>query len=330
MCRVAIMGAGNMGKKHAGCYGSIPGARVVCVVDPNEGLGRALAEKLGCAYAPDVNDVEKGSVDMIDICLPTFLHVSAIEQAAQVCGNIVCEKPLALDPAEIAKVEALVEEKSLRLMIAHVLRFTDKYAAAKRLVDENAVGKINAITCLRRQKKPNWIVGGWLTNFRLSGGLAYDLAIHDLDYIAWLMGRPRKIFATAVDAADGSVAHLRAQLVYDGCVAAVFSSWGMPAGYNGGELESSFEIIGEAGRVYGDGNGAFTLSDGETTRDIPYEPNDGYREELAYFIDCLEKGEEPVRANVAAVRNALDMARAINRSIELGRAVDMDEKEGEA
>lgn len=327
MCRIAIMGAGNMGKKHADSYGSIPGAQVVCIVDPNEGPGRALAEKLGCAYASSVSQVRSGDVDLIDICLPTFLHVSAIVEAAEVCRNIICEKPLALDPAEIAKVEALVKEKGLRLMIAHVLRFMDKYAAAKQLMDENAVGRINAITCWRRQKKPNWIIGGWLTNFKLSGGLAYDLAIHDLDYIAWLLGRPKKLFAATVDAADGSVAHLQAQIVYEGCIANVFSSWGMPAGYNGGELESMFEIIGEKGRVYGDGNGAFTLSDSETTRDIPYEPNDGYREELAYFVNCVKNGEEPVKANVAAVRTALDMARAINRSIELGRAVDMDEME---
>jgi len=314
-----------MGKKHAEAYRSIPDVKVVCIVDPDEEKGKALAEQMHCCCKPSIKFVEKDEADLIDICLPTFLHTQAIFEAAKICRNIICEKPLALDPAEIDVVEKLVKEQKLRLMVAQVVRFMDKYAAAKAMADENAVGKINTVTCWRRQKKPDWIVGGWLSKQALSGGLAYDLAIHDLDYMAWLLGRPNKIFASSVNAADGSAAHLRAQIEFDGCIASVFSSWGMPAGYREGELTFFFEIIGETGRIYGDSDEIFTISDGKGTQDISLERCDGYREELAYFVRCIRNDEVPVLADIKAVRTALDMARAINLSITLGRAVDMDE-----
>ena len=304
-----------MGKKHAEAYTAIPEVQIISVIDSRPEAAKELARNLSCLYSTTIQDLDPLNVDIIDICLPTFLHAAAIEQATKVCRNIICEKPLAFKPEELATIRSLVSSSSIRLMTAHVIRFKAAYQLAHKLVCDGLVGRVNSITCFRRQKKPDWIVGNWLVDDNLSGGLAYDLAIHDIDFIAWMLGKPCMVFACTATDENGIAVHLKTELVYNGCVASVFSSWGMPAGYHNGQLNASFEFIGDKGRLYSRNGENLIFCDDKNIIEIPVAPNDAYRDELKYFIDCCREDREPILANLAAISDALDIAQAVNQSI---------------
>lgn len=324
MQRVAIVGCGAMGRRHSQAYAAVKNAAVSAVVDTNREKGEALAKELGCRWLGSMEELNPREIDFIDICLPTNLHVPAIRQASGITRNIVCEKPLALSADGVEEVRGLIREKGLRLMVAQVLRFWDCYVRARELVQSGALGKVNSIVCTRRQKRPAWSSGNWLSNVSLSGGLAYDLLIHDVDYVVWLLGKPRSVLGDIVYAEDGVPAHIKAQLRYDGCTADLFGSWGMPAGFAGGALRASLEIIGQKEMLFCDNGGAFTVTDGTGEHQESLPGCDAYAAELQYFADCCEQGRMPDRSSVDAVAGSLEVTRLIDRSAAEHRLIGLD------
>ena len=316
-----IVGCGSMGKRHAGIYSKIENVKIIAVVDTNKEKGEEIAELLNCKWVQNLNDLEKGQMDFVDICLPTFLHVSAIRQAAELTNNIVCEKPLAVKKEEIEEVYSLVQEKKLNLMVAHVLRFFNQYEKSYGLVKNGTLGNVNSTTCTRRQKKPAWAADNWCFNEELSGGIVFDLMIHDLDYVVWMMGKPNAVQGSMTFAKDGAAAHAKVQLCYDNCTADLVASWGMPRAFAEGDLRSSLEIVGEEGMVYSDNTGRYVLTDHETEQEILLEESDPYEEELRYFVDCCEKGVAPTKSSVDTVWDTLEVAHAVRQALKEQRII---------
>ena len=95
MVKIAIVGAGFMGDTHATAYENMENAVLMAVCDQNAEKGKALAEKFHCAHYADFNEmIAACELDMIDICLPTFLHEQFVIQAANAGKHIICEKPV--------------------------------------------------------------------------------------------------------------------------------------------------------------------------------------------------------------------------------------------
>ena len=77
----------------------MPDVTVAAICDAGEAAGRSLAEKAGCEWYGDCFEMLKkigAQIDVVDICLPTFLHEKYVIMAAEFQKNIFCEKPAAL------------------------------------------------------------------------------------------------------------------------------------------------------------------------------------------------------------------------------------------
>ena len=108
MLRIAVIGAGRIGKIHAGNVASHPRARLVAVVDPLEAGARALAQQHGSQWATQAQDLIAGKdIDAIVVGSPTNTHIDLIEQAAAAGKAVLCEKPIDLD---IAKVNRCLDQ----------------------------------------------------------------------------------------------------------------------------------------------------------------------------------------------------------------------------
>ena len=278
-----IVGCGAMGKCHGEVYETMTNVTIAAVVDMDPVKGEALAKRLGCRLVKSLDELGTSQIDFVDICLPTHLHMPMIRQAAAFTKKIICEKPLAVKEEEVKEIEDLVKEKGIHLMVAHVLRFWDTYVLANEKIQENVLGKVNSISCTRRQKRPGWASNNWLSNVSLSGGLIFDLMIHDIDWIVWHMGKPCAVMGNIVSAPDGTPAHAKAQLQYENCTVDLFASWGMPKAFAGG---STLEVIGTEGMLACNLDGQVTITDATGTRAVSVERRDAYREELVYLVDC--------------------------------------------
>jgi len=110
MLRVAVLGAGRIGKIHAANVAGNPKAKLVTIADPYGTAARDLADHLGCEASLDpIAAIERTDVDAIIVGTPTDTHVSLTLHAVKLGKAVLCEKPIDLD---IAKVDAAVQRSN--------------------------------------------------------------------------------------------------------------------------------------------------------------------------------------------------------------------------
>lgn len=128
--RVAILGAGFISDIHLECYKRfIPNAEVVAVYTRNEDKARAFAEKHGITHwYNNLNEIINSSAcDVVDICLPNFLHAEATVKAAQAGKHVIIEKPLAVTLEQGRLMIDACKKAGVKLMYAEELCFAPKY-----------------------------------------------------------------------------------------------------------------------------------------------------------------------------------------------------------
>ena len=141
MVNVAIVGAGFMGGTHLSAYQQMPDVRVTAVCDKGEAAGRSLAEKAGCPWYGSCIEMltAEPQIDVVDICLPTFLHEESVILAAEFRKVIICEKPAALSREIFVHMLDAIQKAQVALNVGHVIRY---WPDAKKLYDSGQFGKM--------------------------------------------------------------------------------------------------------------------------------------------------------------------------------------------
>lgn len=304
--RIAIWGAGKMGQLHGEMYQGVEGVEIAYVIENSETKGRNFAKKFHCLYIENIEKIDKNDISAIDICLPTWLHQEAIQKASKYCNYIFCEKPICLNREEYNRICGYVKETSTHVMVGQVLRFWNGYVKVKEILEMGVIGAPRFITCSRRQKLPEWSAGNWLMDKNKSGGILMDLSIHDVDYLCWILGMPKRLACDIVEK-DEMTLHSLLTLSYEGCCAVVNASWGMPKAFNNGELEASIEIVGDTGMICYSGGDSLTVILDDHVQTYHLEKKDGYLEELLYFVGCIQKTIVPCRASLDSIKETMEV-----------------------
>ncbi|MEG2394294.1 MAG: Gfo/Idh/MocA family oxidoreductase, partial [Ruthenibacterium sp.] len=306
MLNILLFGAGQMGNVHARAYSASGLARVAAVIEPNETRGMAFAAEHGCNWCSSAQTLPANvKVDAADICLPTHLHAAAVIQAADITPYVLCEKPLCLGKEALREIEAALTRTKASLMVAHVVRFWDGYAALQQQLETGVIGPVHSAVVHRRQKRPQWSAQNWLFDSKKSGGIIYDLAIHDIDWLVCRFGLPGEVFAQSTEPPE---VHASVMLLWprQNLLATVLVSWAMPDEMHEGHMDCSMELVGEKGMLVYDANRPGYLV--ETTgqpRELPYQAYCAYEAELAYFCECVLTGALPQKADLASATATL-------------------------
>jgi UDP-N-acetylglucosamine 3-dehydrogenase len=179
--KLAIVGAGIMGSRHARVAGTIPAVEVRAVVDLDEHKGRKLAEHVGAAYLPSVEALP-GAVDAAIVAVPTEAHAQIGAMLLENGLDVLIEKPIAATVEEAKGLVAAAEEHDRILMVGHVERFNPAVIELARHLS----GLIHID--VRR-------IGPFTP--RILTSVTLDLMIHDIDIVSWLAGsQPEVIAAT--------------------------------------------------------------------------------------------------------------------------------------
>lgn len=317
-----------MAAAHANGYRAL-GDRVqvktVCS-HPSE-RSRMLAESLGASLIEDTRSAAADpEVDAIDICLPTYLHREAAERALAAGKHVLLEKPIALTAEDADGIVTAAEQSGRVLIVGLVLRFWPEYVELHRRVEAGDLGRPLAVSTQRLSPPADW--NDWMANESLSGGVAVDLLIHDLDQMNALLGRPVRVLA-----ASPTPGHVSALVEYeDGARGTAEASMAMPAVYpfsssirvlcEGGVLEYSFSASSaEGGGNIGATQAATGLcvypADGQPDT-VSTESGDPWIPEIAYFIECVESGKAPTQATGKQAQMALLTSLAVRRSLASG------------
>jgi myo-inositol 2-dehydrogenase / D-chiro-inositol 1-dehydrogenase len=328
MIRIAMLGAGRIGKIHAGNVARNPRCRLVAVADPIEEAARMLAESLGAEASTDPKaTLARADVDAVVIGTPTDTHVDLMLEAVGRGKAVLCEKPIDLDIAKVDRAAAEVERMKGRVMIAFNRRFDPSAAALRRAIAAGQIGEVRQVVITSRDPGPPP-----LSYIASSGGIFRDMMIHDFDMARWLLGEePAEIAATASCLVDEAIAKADD---YDTLMVILQTPSGRQCHINNCRqsvygYDQRLEVFGSAGMLLNDHLRASTLRRYGAEETEAREPllnffleryADAYRIELEGFADALEKGG-PMPVTMRDGRQALRLADAALESAKTGKRV---------
>jgi UDP-N-acetylglucosamine 3-dehydrogenase len=329
--RVAVLGAGFAGGIHAQAWSGIPGADLALVVDADEDRARRLAERWDVAWGTSLDGALGEEIAAVSVCLPTALHEQATVAAARGGKHVLCEKPMALDLAAADRMISVAAEAGVTLMVGHVLRFWPEYEKLRELAVTGALGALRSLACARHVTRPG-PYAPWLLDPGQGLGLA-EVAIHDIDIAADLIGRPQAIAAQGVRD-GGGWRILQALLRFEGeSVACVETGWGTPAAE---PFVAGFRAFFERGLVEYDSRRRPTFrivtDDRIEEGDSPAGETEGgpwafdvagYLREVEYFAACVAAGRPASRCPPEAGRQALELALTAFEAADSGRELPL-------
>jgi predicted dehydrogenase len=326
--RVAVIGAGDMGARHARHWAAA-GARVVAVVDPDRTRAELAAAETGAEAFTDATDALALAPEAVSVCTPTFLHAHYAIAALEAGAHVLCEKPVALKLSDAYAMRDAADAAGRELRIGFMRRFDPAFDQLLE-VTARAGSPLLAQATITAGVRPKRLMHDALAN----GGPIIDMCCH-LFYV-WdhvLGGQPLEASALGYTFSDGKpeVAHIRHRaldsalitLTYpNGSVGQVQVSWGLPSGVEPVERHT---YVGPDGLVTVDWPSHVTLRDGRGVTRWRSAGSDPWKAEITQFHAELTRGAEQRIASVEAGIDALKTSLAVLRSVAARRPVPLAE-----
>lgn len=233
--------------------------------------------------------LDKETVDMVDICVPTYLHAAIAKEVLNRGIHVLCEKPMSLSYEDSISMCETAKATGKKLMIGQCLRFSNHYLFLKDAVKNNTFGKPVTGVFRRMSEPPVWGWNNWFMDYERSRGCILDMHIHDIDFIRFMMGEPNAISCVTQDVYSGrDVAH--SQLFYDDCLFLAIGDWSQ----EGLPFCCDFRVAFEKATVDFSSGKVTVYPRGGEAYEPEIEENDFYFSEIAFFLDMLQNGAENV------------------------------------
>ena len=328
--RLALLGAGRIGKVHAGAIAADKRARLVAVADANEAAAQAIADSAG-AEARDIDAIEKSDdVDAVLICTPTNTHADLIERFSRAGKAVFCEKPIDLDIARVRACLNVIRETGAKVMLGFNRRFDPHFAAVRKAINDGRIGKVEMVTITSRD--PGAPPAEYI---KVSGGIFRDMTIHDFDMARFLLGEEiATVSASASVLVDPKIGELGD---YDSASVILTTASGRQCVISNSRRASygydqRIEVHGSEGAVSAENQRPVSIEvaskDGYTRPPLHdffmTRYTDAYAAEIAAFIDAIDSGKAPTPSAEDGLQ-ALALAEAALLSVKEGRAVKVAE-----
>ena len=339
MIRVGMIGCGGMGNYHAPVLAKLPNVKVVATCDMIEEKAHAMGDKIGVRHCVDYHNL-LDDVDAVWVCTEPFNRLPIVTTCAQAGKHVFTEKPICLDPDEGQQMVDAARKAGVKYMLGYCLRFWNPYKPIRDIFAAGELGSL--VTCWTRRYMPCDMTRLWYGHQPKSGGVMLDFGSHDVDWLRWVGGDVRTVFASASTVRETMHAdeHGSAMFLFgSGGMGAIDVSWSSYLG------ESTFGVVGDKGAIIVArdgkvrkkiGDAAEVLIDTDIAMDIDPSGNlgkkaDGGRiEKVAlknesiqeHFFRCIEENIEPVTAAADGLKT-LRTVKAMHESAATGKSVDV-------
>lgn len=240
---IGLIGCGAMGSVYADRLARMNGVRVTAVCHPERAKAARLAALLQAGVHESYGEmIARPDLDIVCVTLPTYLHKEYVLQALNAGKHVICEKPLALTEADCLELIEASRINGVRLCVAHVVRFFPEYRDARALMCAGKAGSVASVRAARASLMP--AENSWFLDKRKSGGIVFDLMIHDIDYVLWLLGDQIAHISAEMIICEG-MEQAWAQLYYsNGTEVSLEAVWGAS------EFHAGFDITGDQGELH--------------------------------------------------------------------------------
>jgi myo-inositol 2-dehydrogenase/D-chiro-inositol 1-dehydrogenase len=324
--RLALIGAGRIGRIHARNIAEAADAELVLVADPVPGAAEAVAGPLGARATTAVAEAHSApDIDAVVVCSPTPFHVEHIVASVVAGKAVLVEKPVDLDLARVDDCIASIAGAEHRVMVGFNRRFDTGNALVRRRIAEGEIGRVEQLTIVSRDPAPP--PASYVAQ---SGGMFRDMTIHDFDLARFLLGdfvevhaMGQRLDAELTAAGDFSAAVVT-MTAASGAVATIVNSRHCATGY-----DQRIEAFGETGSLETVNQLASTVrysGSSVSGAAAPYldffleRYAAAYRAELDAFLSAIREGTAPA-PSILDGREALVLADAATHSATTGGRV---------
>lgn len=130
------------------------------------------------------------SLDYVSICTPNYLHDSHIRFGLRVGADVICEKPLVLNPWNLDALQELEKETEHKVHNILQLRLHPSIVELRNRIQNDKSGKIYDVDLTYLTSRGHWYYASWKGEVAKSGGIATNIGIHFFDMLSWVFGKP--------------------------------------------------------------------------------------------------------------------------------------------
>ena len=343
--KIGIVGAKFAGEFHGDMWKTLHNAEIYAIADLDEKTRTAYKEKYGVvkdyhSYQEMVTDSE---LDVIDICLPNFLHAEVAIAAMEAGKHVICEKPMATTAEDAEKV-AEVQKKTGRIYFyAEDWIFAPALVRAKEIINEGGIGTV--LYC-KGKETHNGSHSPFAQTIKFCGGGAVvHLGIHAAGFFYDLFGMPASIVGVCTDGLDGNFVHKKMEGEDWGVGILTYTNGPrvlIEANYiTIGGMDDIVEFYGTEGvlkvdmtfgnplSVYSRKGFKYAVEKADTTKGwtkpaVNEHESLGYKDEMKHFLDCVEGSSvQHPGTTVETGLNALKIIHSLYQSNKEKRGVDL-------
>jgi predicted dehydrogenase len=329
---VALLGAGGIGEAHSTAYTFIPEAQVRAVIDIRHDRAVQVAQKHGANVYTSIQEaLENEALDMVDICTPTFTHKDLAVTCLENDLHVLIEKPIAMTLEDARLMVEAAASRRRKFMVAQVIRFWSEYVYLKQACERNDYGRLLEVSFSRTSGAPLWAWQGWYVDAQRSGRAPFELGIHDIDFVNYLLGKPERVSAHNIEVPERYFSSLRATFDFPGGLTASTEAAWYPgtvpfsAVYRAVFEEAVLDYSGDGLLLYAAGQDQPQVISVEQEISISTSINlkgaGPIYNEIAYFVDCLVNDRFPQVLTPQDSLLSLEMLETALRSSHMGKPI---------
>ena len=131
-------------------------------------------------------------VDYVSVCTPNYLHDAHIRFGLRVGADVICEKPLVLNPWNIEALAIIEKETGKKVFNILQLRLHPSIIALKKRISEGPKNKIYDLDLTYITSRGKWYYTSWKGDVSKSGGIATNIGVHFYDMLGWVFGEVKE------------------------------------------------------------------------------------------------------------------------------------------
>ena len=331
--KMAVVGAGIWGENHAMALSTYPIVDLVYICDLNAERAKRLADKVGCRWTTDIEEVARSEVEAVGVATPDHAHREPCLRLIESGKHVLVEKPFTTDVGEAREIIAAAERKGVKLMVDFQLRWHPQYMGAKHYMESGELGE--GVMGYARLSDTIHVPTEMLAWGGRSGP-EWFLFPHTMDVTRWILDEePVEVFARgsrrvlkgmgidAYDAVQALFQFERSFVTFETC-------WIIPNSYPT-VVDNRFTLYGSKGCIELESRpGVAVASD---RYKYPFashaitrygKPFAHFYESIRHFADCVAE-DRPPQATGHDGLMATAMIEATTRSLAEGRPVKVAE-----
>ncbi len=329
--RMAVIGAGRIGKIHIQNLIGMPDVELKCVVDVRLDVLKAWAKDLEIERVSDnVNSAFEEDIDAVVISSPTNTHADLIIEAARKKKDIFCEKPIDKNLQKIEEALKEVKTAGVKLQVGFNRRFDHNFMKIKEFVDSGKIGDVHVVNITSRD--PDLPSFEYLKS---SGGIFVDMTIHDFDMARYLVGKEvEEVYAVGNVLIDPKVAQaedydttISVLKFENGAFCTIDNSRKAVYGYD--QRVEAFGTKGSALAFNDKPTNVVLSNENGVCEDKPLyffleRYKESFEREMKEFVSCVREGKEPPVTGEDGLK-AMAIAIAATKSAREKRVVRLEE-----